>query len=596
MPSIIRNLILPGLLVALASCMLPPRLAQADIDAASAPAAVAEPGVVRMLTYNVRVETDPVAWDRRRAKVMEILAGASFDIVAIQEASELMIADYQAALPDHYYVVGERSDGHRGDQSWYEYNPIFFDPARFEKMDAGSVWVGEDPARPGDTLRDSKAHGRVFTWLLLRERETGRRLAVGNVHIHGAQAERAAGILVETLRAHADGADIVLLGDFNSVPDSKAHERLTGPDGFALSDAMTAASAVSGGEATVIGVGQTVPEAVTGFKTGGEARRIDYVFADPALRIDSYRVVDSRIGGESFASDHFPLAVTLHLPDWSPPAPQPEGEIADGLAYSRIVRAGDKPLVAHVVTVDLTHPRYRFLVSPGDPSGGSEYVAGLTSDYLKRTGAVLAINGSYFLPFSGGSPGGDDYYPHAGDPASVSGAAVSGGQVVSPVETDLDIRVNAIVCFDALLVAIEDGQVCPDGYTDGLAAGPRLLADGAQRDFSAFDNRYASTPAPRTAMGVSEDGKTAWIVTVDGRQDGYSIGADLNELADIFARLGARDAINLDGGGSTTLVIKGPDGAPLMLNRPIHTGVPGRERPVANQIALLPAGAPAKGD
>jgi exopolysaccharide biosynthesis protein len=61
---------------------------------------------------------------------------------------------------------------------------------------------------------------------------------------------------------------------------------------------------------------------------------------------------------------------------------------------------------------------------------------------------------------------------------------------------------------------------------------------------------------PRTAVGATADGRLL-IVTVDGRRPGHSVGMSLRELAELFVRLGARSAINLDGGGSTTMVING---------------------------------------
>jgi exopolysaccharide biosynthesis protein len=216
-----------------------------------------------------------------------------------------------------------------------------------------------------------------------------------------------------------------------------------------------------------------------------------------------------------------------------------------------------------------------------------EYVARTTSAFLAESGADIAINASYFLPFAGGSPRGDDYYPRAGQPASASGAVIAGGRRVSPVETDLDLRVNAMLCFRRAEARIVDGQVCPKGTSDGVAAGPRILAVGQQSDFMPFDNNAAQTRQPRTAFGLSADRRKAWIIVVDGRQAGYSLGASLPELADLFRTLGASDAINLDGGGSTTLAVRGADGRPALLNSPIHTGVPGRERPVANHIAIF---------
>jgi hypothetical protein len=55
----------------------------------------------------------------------------------------------------------------------------------------------------------------------------------------------------------------------------------------------------------------------------------------------------------------------------------------------------------------------------------------------------------------------------------------------------------------------------------------------------------------------------------------------------ILQALGAADAINLDGGGSTALVYQDPVLGPRLLNRPIHAGIPGTERPVATHIGVF---------
>ena len=60
--------------------------------------------------------------------------------------------------------------------------------------------------------------------------------------------------------------------------------------------------------------------------------------------------------------------------------------------------------------------------------------------------------------------------------------------------------------------------------------------------------------APRTAFGISADGRWLYGVVVDGRQPGYSLGADMHDLVRILKAAGAVDAINMDGGGSATLV------------------------------------------
>lgn len=73
--------------------------------------------------------------------------------------------------------------------------------------------------------------------------------------------------------------------------------------------------------------------------------------------------------------------------------------------------------------------------------------------------------------------------------------------------------------------------------------------------------------APRTALGVTADRKTLVVLVVDGRQPGYSLGADIEDLYNILRKEGVTDAVNMDGGGSSSLVVYDRvAGRPLMVN------------------------------
>lgn len=86
-----------------------------------------------------------------------------------------------------------------------------------------------------------------------------------------------------------------------------------------------------------------------------------------------------------------------------------------------------------------------------------------------------------------------------------------------------------------------------------------------------------ASPNPRTAVGLDSKGRLLLLV-VDGRQPGYSDGATFAELAEIFLGLNARYAVNLDGGGSSAMVVKGK-----VINRPSDkTG----ERKVASILSI----------
>lgn len=119
---------------------------------------------------------------------------------------------------------------------------------------------------------------------------------------------------------------------------------------------------------------------------------------------------------------------------------------------------------------------------------------------------------------------------------------------------------------------------------EAVGGRPILLRGGVPRPAVDSGGTFATSRHPRTAVGIARDGLRVILVTVDGRQKPYSDGMTLRELADVMRALGADDAINLDGGGSTTMVIANAAGIPSVVNRPAdRVG----ERPVGNALAIV---------
>lgn len=112
-----------------------------------------------------------------------------------------------------------------------------------------------------------------------------------------------------------------------------------------------------------------------------------------------------------------------------------------------------------------------------------------------------------------------------------------------------------------------------------VGGGPSLVRNGKiaiDADKQGFNEGFSARRHPRTMVGRTETGDT-WWVAVDGRQT-MSVGATLEEAAHVMLKLGCVDAINLDGGGSTTLNLNG-----VTVNRPSD----GSERPVANGVLFF---------
>jgi hypothetical protein len=152
-------------------------------------------------------------------------------------------------------------------------------------------------------------------------------------------------------------------------------------------------------------------------------------------------------------------------------------------------------------------------------------------------------------------------------------AAVSGGVVLTALPgTDEAVRLLSLRAGDQVRLTWSLGW---PGVFDAIGGGPILVADGT---ITGDCNGAICNRNPRTGVGITADGQIL-LVVVDGRQPGYSTGLTMHQFARLFVDLGATDAMNLDGGGSSTMVVNGE-----VVNRPSD----GFERSVGSAIVILP--------
>jgi len=120
-----------------------------------------------------------------------------------------------------------------------------------------------------------------------------------------------------------------------------------------------------------------------------------------------------------------------------------------------------------------------------------------------------------------------------------------------------------------------------DGETAAVGGFPDLIDGGLRVGDLEVGERpaFAAIRHPRTGIGFDSGRRWLWIVVVDGRQAPHSAGMTLPEFAALFEALGADEAINLDGGGSTVMVVDDRS-----VSRPSD---PTGERAVANALALV---------
>lgn len=239
-----------------------------------------------------------------------------------------------------------------------------------------------------------------------------------------------------------------------------------------------------------------------------------------------------------------------------------------GITYIERTETAPRAERMHIVLVDLRTRGIRFKVS--EPGGSRECVRETTLDFLKREHAQVAINAHFFLPFP--SPDAD---------AFVIGLAASDGKVYSGFETPEQVyalvkdapamnidpknRVTVVHRDPAFAdgrhvrervklwnVVAGSAQIVTDGAPTIPRYGVELTVGGGRR-YSAENSWYGRVTA-RTAIGFTRDANTLVLFTVDAR--GGSVGMNVSEVAETLIRdYGVWEALNLDGGGSTSMAI-----------------------------------------
>lgn len=155
-----------------------------------------------------------------------------------------------------------------------------------------------------------------------------------------------------------------------------------------------------------------------------------------------------------------------------------------------------------------------------------------------------------------------------------------GGETLPPALSA--IKRGARLTLDVLYDPVDGDGAAWNGARDIVGGAGLLIEDGRPIDdwsVETFAKGFAELRHPRTMIGTSADG-AIWLVTVDGRQPSRSVGMTLVELREFARRLGLVNALNLDGGGSTTMWVEGQ-----IVNSPSDAA---GERPVSDALFVVP--------
>ncbi len=270
-----------------------------------------------------------------------------------------------------------------------------------------------------------------------------------------------------------------------------------------------------------------------------------------------------------------------------------------GVTLERVVQ-DDPPLKYFVVSVNLDDPRVHLKVMRG--SGTAHLTAPWettlmpVSQMAERDGVSVAVNGNLFMARQGPWIFGRrvPYFP--GNPALVCGWAMSGGVVYNP-----NPRLRnwpSLVVSDRGEVKIGQFKDLPMDAREVVSGIFQIVTDG--RNSAAKDSAAGTfaQPAPRTAAGIDRAGRRLILLVADGRRPDYSVGITHHRMAEELLARGAWEAIALDGGGSTTLVMRDGQGKVEVVNHPsdghdfpVEMSV---ERSVADALGVVIDGAPVR--
>lgn len=262
--------------------------------------------------------------------------------------------------------------------------------------------------------------------------------------------------------------------------------------------------------------------------------------------------------------------------------------IFQGVDYATGFTDAPVPQQVNSLRIDLFNPKIQFFSTPDNGNDPEDTTSQTTSQFLDQYDLQVAINANFFAPCC----------TAAAEPKDLIGLAIAQSDIVSPVDGLIfggtgEIPESLLITQNNQVdIMTVDGMSNISNVFTSVSGSPRLLVNGAIAVPEIPPNSFADLN-PRTAVGLSQNEQYLILMTIDGRQLGISEGATLYQTAEWLQRFGSYQGLNLDGGGSTTMVREGLLGMPQLLNVPSSTG--GMERFNGNNFGVFAETIPESG-
>ena len=229
--------------------------------------------------------------EKREPLVLEIINKNNPDTLGVQEATPEWMDYLKSNLTDYDYVGVGRDDG----DNEGEYSAVFYKKDKYVTLDKGNFWLSENPEKPG--LGWDAVCVRICSWVLLEDKETGKKFIHLNTHLDhiGVEARRE-GMKLIFDKAESFSVPTIVTGDFNFDQGSEFYEGLVSGK---LRDSKFAAE-ISDDGVTYNAFGEF------------EGGIIDFIMVSPEINVKKYKVVNELIDG-IYPSDHFPVTAEIEF-------------------------------------------------------------------------------------------------------------------------------------------------------------------------------------------------------------------------------------------------------------------------------------------
>ena len=251
-----------------------------------------------IISYNIRYDNNwdiENSWEIRRSNIIQILIKYSPSIIGVQEGLLNQVQYIDNSLINYDYVGVGRDDG----KEKGEFCAIYFDTTRYVLLKNSTFWLSETPETI--SVGWDAALERICTYGLFKDRITKKEFWVFNTHFDhmGIIArEKSSGLILKRIKKiNRQSLPVILMGDFNAIPNSPPVEEIV----TELSDALQISlQKLHGPGGTFNGFNEDLPI----------EKRIDYIFTKN-LKVLSYTHVNDRLENNRHISDHLPVMIKI---------------------------------------------------------------------------------------------------------------------------------------------------------------------------------------------------------------------------------------------------------------------------------------------